>query len=800
MHEMEADEGARGVGARVRRVEDPRFLTGRARFVDDLQPPGVLAVAFVRSPHAHARVRSVRAEAARAHPGVADVLTGGEVAALARPLRARYQVPGFRETDHPLLAVDRVRFVGEPVAAVVAESRYVAEDAAERVAVDYEPLPPVADAEAALAADAPLLHPDVGSNVVFRAERLVGDAEAAFRDADVVLREVFRHARQTGVPLEGRACLASYDAAGDLLTLWTSTQIPHLVRSAVAAALDLPEQRLRVVAPDVGGGFGIKAQVFTEEVLVALLARRLGRPVKWIEDRQEHLLASIHAHEQVHQIEIAARGDGTLLAVRARILSDAGAYSAYPFGAAQEALGALRNMAGPYKVPVYACEALAVATNKCPVGSYRGVSRPVTTFVVEGMLDRLARHLGLDPAAVRRQNLVQPEDFPYAAPSGVTYDSGSFVEALDRALERADYAGWRGRQAALRREGRYIGIGIACYTESSAWGSRDFNHRGVAGVAGYEQAAVSVDPSGRVSLRIGTSGHGQGLETVLAQVVAGELGLAAADVQVIQGDTDRCPYGMGTFASRSAASGGSAALLAARQIRERLLAIAAHALEVHRDDLQLAAGRVGVRGDPARGLSLRELADLAYFWPSCLPPGVGPALEATACYDPPGPTFSNATHVAVVEVDPATGRVAIRRFVVAEDCGRMLNPLLVDGQVHGGVAQGIGGALYEDLAYDAAGQLRAASLLDYLVPTACDVPPLEVSHLETPSRVTPGGQKGMGEGGAIGAPAAIAGAVADALAPLGVAVTALPLTPERVNRLLDAAGTESRGPTRIDGE
>jgi carbon-monoxide dehydrogenase large subunit len=786
-----AEESARWVGARVRRVEDPRFLTGQARFVDDLQPPDVLAIAFVRSPHAHALIQGVQAEAARAFPGVTEVLTGSEAATLVRPLRARYQVPGFRETDHPLLAVDRVRFVGEPVAAVIATDRYVAEDAAERVAVDYEPLPAVADPEAALEADAPVLHPDVGTNVIFRSERQVGDAEAAFRDADVVIREVFRHARQTGVPLEGRACLASYDAAGDSLTLWTSTQIPHLVRSAVAAALDLPEHRLRVVAPDIGGGFGIKAQVFTEEVLICLLARRLGRPVKWVEDRQEHLLASIHAHEQVHFVEIAARRDGTLLAVRARILSDAGAYSAYPFGAAQEALGALRNMAGPYKVAVYACEALGVATNKCPVGSYRGVSRPVTTFVVEGMLDRLARHLGRDPAALRRQNLVQPEDFPYAAPSGVTYDSGSFVEALDRALEQVDYAGWRARQAALRREGRYVGIGIACYTESSAWGSRDFNHRGVAGVAGYEQAAVSVDPSGQVSLRIGTCGHGQGLETVLAQVVAGELGLAAADVQVIQGDTDRCPYGMGTFASRSAASGGSAALLAARQVRDKLLDIAAHALEVHRDDLVLAEGRVGVRGAAARARSLRELADLAYFWPSRLPPGLGPGLEATACYDPPGPTFSNATHAAVAEVDPTTGSVAIRRFVVAEDCGRMLNPLLVDGQVHGGVAQGIGGALFEDLAYDAAGQLQAATLLDYLVPTACDVPAIEISHLETPSRVTPGGQKGMGEGGAIGAPAAIACAVADALAPFGVSVTALPLTPERVYRLLNPADAES---------
>lgn len=769
-------------GSRAPRVEDPRLLTGRGRFVADISLPGLLEVAFLRSPHAHARLLRLDPSPAASQPGVALIMTGPEVHALARPIRTQHLTPGFVATDVPLMAMDRVRYVGEAVAAVVASDRYRAEDAAELIEAEYEPLPPVVDPVAAMAPGAPLLHPEAGSNVLYHGAFRAGDVDAAFTRADVVLRETFRHGRQTALPMEGRGCVATYDAGTESLTLWTSTQIPHVVRGALAELLQIPEQSLRVIAPDVGGGFGVKANLFPEEALLCLLARRLQRPVRWIEDRREHLLTAMHARDQIHEVELAAAADGTVLAVRDRIISDAGAYSPYPWGASQEAAGAVRNVPMPYKVGAYACESFGVATNKTGIGPYRGVARPVTTFVMEGMLDRLARTLNLDPAEVRRRNLPGPGEFPFQTVTGFVLDSGDYPAALAKALAQADYAGWRQRQAAAAgpESGRRIGVGISCYAEAAGWGSAGYRSRGLTGIPGYDQAVVTMDLDGRATVRLSTASQGQGHETTMAQLVADQLGITVGAVRVIHGDTSLCPFGSGTFASRTSVAGASAALLAGRALRRKILAIAAHLLEAGEADLDLAASQVTVRGAPGQSLSLREIARQACYSPGNLPPGTSPCLEASAYFDPPGATFSYGTHVAVVEVEMETGLVTPIAYHVVEDCGPMINPTIVEGQVTGAVVQGLGGALLEELVYDAGGQLLAGSLMDYLVPTASDVPQVTLGHLETPSPLTPGGFKGMSEGGTIGAHAAIAGAVSDAL---GRSVSELPISPARVLRL-----------------
>jgi carbon-monoxide dehydrogenase large subunit len=784
---------SRYIGAPVRAVEATRYLTGRGQYVDDLVLPGMLYAAFLRSPHAHAGLGPIEVAAARAAPGVAAVLTGAEARARASRLRTPLNVPGYRDCGAYCLAVDKVRYVGEPVAVVAAESRYLAEDAVERIEVSYAPLPAVVDAEAAIAPNAPLLYPELGENVLVRATFRGGDPDAAFARADLVLRETFSTQRQSANPLEPRGLIAYYDRQADRLTVWASTQAPHLLRTALAEFLGLPEHRLRVIAPDVGGGFGTKMLVYPEDVAVCLLSLELGRPVKWIEDRREHLLAASQAREQLHQIEVAASRDGVLLAVRDRILSDVGAYSTWPTTGAMEAMQVGKLLPGPYRLRHYSWEAWAVLTNKAPLGPYRAVTRPVGNFVLESMLEQLAREIGQDPAVVRRKNLVQPAEFPYEAVTHLTYDSGSFVESLDRALALVDYEGVRRQQAAWRAQGRYIGVGTACYTELSAQGSASFRARGVENLSGWEAATIRVDPSGKVTLLVGVSSHGQSHETTLAQVAADVLGVELADVTVLHGDTAVSPYGMGTFASRSAVAGGGATLLAAQALREKILTIAAHLLEAPVEDLTLQQGRISVRGAPDRALTLRDIARVAYYTIFRLPPGVSPGLEETRYYDPPLGTFSNGAQAAVVEVDPETGQVRVLRFVIVEDCGVAINPRVVIGQVHGGAAQGVAAALYEEVRYDANGQPLTGSFMDYLIPTAVETPAFEVAMLETPSPITVGGFKGMGEGGTISPPAAIANAVRDALAPLPVRLVALPLTPERVLAAIEAARAAQPG-------
>ena len=772
------------IGASVRRVEDARLLQGQGRFVADLTLSRVLHVAFLRSPHAHARLVSVDTRPARTLPGVAACITGDEIATHARPIRAESKMAGYHATEFPPLARGKVRFVGEAVVAVLAESRYVAEDALEAVDVRYAALPVVATPETAMAGDAPLVHEAAGSNVLLSRAFVRGDADAAMAGAAVVVGDRFRFHRHAGVTMENRACLADWNTGAGELTLWSSTQVPGLLREALAELLDLPAHRLRVVAPDVGGGFGVKSALYPEEVAVCALARLTGRPVKWVGDRREDLLTSTQAWDETIDAELAVDADGTIHALRARVVADVGAYSIHPWTASIEVVQVISFLPGPYRVPHYRGEAWGVATNKAPMGPYRGVGRPVSTFVTEALVDRAARRLGMDPVALRLRNLIRPDELPYRSPSGVVWDSGSFVESLERARDVVAYEHVRAAQRDPRRAGRYVGVGVACYVELTGVGSAIPASPGAAINTGTEGATVRVDPSGTVTASFGLACQGQGHETTLAQVVAAELGARLEDVRVVSGDTAAGPAGTGTYASRSAVIGGGAAILAARALREKALAIGAHLLEVSADDLTLADSRATVRGAPDRALSLREIARAAYAGAKRLPAGMEPGLEATRFYDPYFGTASNATHIAVVEVDSETCGVVVRRFVVVEDCGRIINPLIVEGQAIGGVAQGVGAALLEEIVYDGDGQLLTGSLMDYLVPTAAELPPVEVVHLERPSPTTLGGFKGVGEGGTIGAPAAVANAIADALKPLGIELSELPVTPDRLFRLL----------------
>jgi len=734
----------------------------------------MLAVAFVRSPHAHARVVSIDTAAARALPGVAAVVVAADLHDV-RPLVPRLLGGGFTPTESPPLAAGEVHFVGEAVAAVAADTPYVAADACDLLRVEYEPRPAVATVDDALAAD----------RVLFRRVYRHGDVDAVFARAPVVLGERFTHARCAAVPLEPRGALADWD--GETLTLWASTQVPSILRTALAAALGLAATRVRVIVPDVGGGFGLKVHVFPEDLAVAALARRLGRPVKWIETRRENLAAGSQARAQRIDVELAADADGVVRGLRARVVSDNGAHHVYPLTAALEPLGTASILPGPYRTEAYAYEAVAVQTHKPPLGAYRGVGMTMGAFAMERLLDRLAERLALDPAEVRRRNLLSREAYPYVSASGMRYDSGDYPRALDRVLQLAGYASLRREQADARAAGRLVGIGVACYTEYTGMGSDVFRRRGMDDVPGVEAATVTMDADGSVRCTTSFPSQGQGHATTIAQVVADRLGVTLECVRVVPADTTTSPAGSGTFGSRGAVAIGGSVGVAAERVRDRLATLAGHRLEAAPADVVLEAGRAYVRGFPARSVGLAELATMAYSPPlGGLPPGLDPGLSATVYFDPPGPTFSGAVHVAQVEVDRDTGRVRVCRYVVVEDCGPVVNPMIVEGQIHGAVAQGLGEALQESIVYDGDGQLLTATLMDYALPRAADVPAFEIGHLETPSPLMPGGMKGMGEGGTIGAPAALANAVADAVRPLGIGVTALPISPTSITGHADS--------------
>jgi carbon-monoxide dehydrogenase large subunit len=772
------------IGARVRRVEDPRVLLGKGRYVDDLQLPGALALAFVRSPYAHARLVKIETEAARSHPGVVEVLTGEDLASAIKPLRVEYdpvKAPTHKSCDWWVLAREKVRFVGEAVAVVVATDRYVAEDAAGLIDVDYDPLDVVWNVEKALEAGSPLVHEEWGDNIMQSLKVEIGEVTKAFQEADCVIAERFTTGRHMALPLETRGCVAQFEAATDSLTMWSSTQTPHLLRSRLALLLDYPEHHIRVIAPDVGGGFGQKAHVFPEEVVTAFLARRLKRPIKWIEDRRENLSAAMHAKQQVVYAELALKKDGSIVGLSGRFLGDVGAYSEYPWGSSFEAGHAASTLPGPYKVPAFRFEALSVATNKTTTGVYRGVGMPISVLVMERLLDLGAQKLGIDPAEIRLRNMIRKEEHPYRTIVGAEIESGSHQEALRQALEMLGYSDFRKKQEDGRKQGCYLGVGLAAYVEGTAPSSQAFQSIGL-DLGGYESATIRMDADGNVTVLVGTHSHGQSHETTFAQVAAQELGVPLSAIKVIEGDTTAVPFGWGTWGSRSAVTGGGAVINASRKLRDKLLRVASRLSEVPTDALELADGLVRRKSDNVAVAPIRQIAQHILFARAT---GEEPGLDVTAHYEPPLSTHANATHLATVEVDIETGQIKLLRYIVVEDCGTMINPLVVDGQIQGGVAQGIGTAMYEHAVYDENGQFLTGTLMDYLIPTAVDVPRVEIGHIETPSPYTPNGIKGMGEGGAIAPPAAIANAVADALSPFGVRVTEIPLTPERVLNLLN---------------
>jgi carbon-monoxide dehydrogenase large subunit len=771
----------RWLGAPIPRNEDPRLLVGQGLFVDDVRLPGMVHAAVLRSPHAHARIRRIDVRKALEHPDVLLVLTHADLPpSLQQPLPKLIPHPDLKhhKTQYAL-APDKVRHVGEPVAFVVATSRYAAEDALELIEVDYEPLPAVVDLEEAAAGRPALVHEDIGTNVAAHSVQRVGDYEAARARAHLVLARRFVVDRGCASPMETRGVVAHWDPPTRQLTVWDSTQAPIPIRNGLAALLGLPQKDVRVVAPDVGGGFGPKIMMFyPEEVLVPLAAMRLGRPVKWIEDRQEHFVATNHERTQIHDAEIALDRDGRILGVRTVFLHDAGAY--IPYGLIVPIVAEC-TLPGPYKIPNYHAEFRAVFTNKTMVSPYRGAGRPHGVFVMERLLDLAARQLGLDRAEIRRRNFIQPHEFPYDVGliyqdnAPLVYDSGNYPAALERALEAVGYPRWPEEKARYRAEGRRVGLGFACYVEGS-------------GIGPYEGCRLTVEPSGKVYVATGVGTQGQGHPTSFAQVVAEALGVDVRDVHVVTGDTAAFSWGTGTFASRAAVVAGSAVHLAAQAVRQKALQVAASLLEASPDDLELVDGQVRVRGAPSRSVSLGEVARAANPLRGVLPAEwEGPGLEATRYFAPPRGTFSHGVHAALVEVDPETATVRFLKYVVVHDCGVVLNPLILDGQIHGGVAQGIGGSFFERLVYDESGQLLTGSFLDFHIPTAVEVPDIEVHHQETPSPLNPIGAKGAGEGGVIPVPALLAQAVEDALDDLDLEVTEMPLHPDALFRLIGRA-------------
>jgi aerobic carbon-monoxide dehydrogenase large subunit len=785
------------VGQRLRRKEDARLVRGAGTFTADIQVPGALHAAVLRSPFAHARISRLDASRALGVDGVAAVFTGVDLAgrvgtfveAAAKEvdkLRERIDVV-VKSCPLPVMAVERVLWVGQPVAVVVARDRYTAEDGLEEIDVDYEPLPSIPDAESALGPDAPVLHPELGDNVAARLSISSGDVDAAFAAAPFTLRERFTFGRHAANAMETRTVQASWDDGRGELSVWITNPRPHLIRTNLSEMLGLPLESVRVVAPDVGGSFG--TGLFGEDALIPFLAMALRRPVRWTEDRQESLSVTRHARDQVHDIELAYDHEGRVLALRDRFLVDAGAYNAYAVTVSYNTAAHLR---GQYAIDTFSIEGRNVVTTKAPVAPVRGAGRPEAVFALDRALDLIAAERGLDPAELRRRNLIpadelpRPMGMPYRDGAEMVYDSGDYPAQLEQALDAFGYDELRARQAEWRAAGRHVGVGISSYVEGSGFGP-------------YEGAVVRLDQRGRVHVVTGAKPHGQGLETTLAQICADEFGVSPDRVTVTAGDTSLIQYGIGTFASRSAVTAGSAVGVAAGRLREKVLAVAGELLEASPADLEVVEDGVAARDVSGRTVSFPELHAAAAPGPNNrMPAGVEPGLQVEYYFVPPTVTFASGTHVASVEVDVETGFVRVLRYLTVDDCGRMLNPTIVEGQIQGGVAHGIGTTLFEEALYDEECQLLTGSYMDYLLPTAAEVPPIEVGHQEFLSELNPFGIKGCGEGGAVSPPAAIANAICDALAPLQVNVNRVPLRPEALLELIrqargSSAGTEEEG-------
>jgi carbon-monoxide dehydrogenase large subunit len=783
------EHGAPYIGRSLLRREDRRLLTGRGQFIADLELPHMLHAAFVRSPLAHARIGRVDLARAAAMPGVALAMSGADLLRLLLPVPdTQLSLPSkwrshvqheFHNPQQPLLAHGKVRHVGEAIAVIVAENRYRAEDAAALVTAELDPLPAIADPEAALAPDAPLIHEHLRTNLFGAFSITKGDPAAALAQAPHRLQRRFYHHRYAAMPIECRGVAAVHDPRTDAVTIWSATQVVHWVRREAAAILGLPEARVRCVALDVGGGFGVKGHVYPEDLLIPFLARRLGRPVRWIEDRHEHLLCSAHSRDQLHDVEIGCDRDGRILALRDDFIVDCGAWN--PIGAGVP-YNTAAHLCGPYKVEHLAVSGRTVATNKVPNTAYRGAGRPEAVFAMERIIDLVAREVGLEPAEMRRRNMISANEMPYQVGipyrdgEPIVYDSGDYPGALQKALDAVGgVEAFRQRQRDMRERGRYLGLGIGFYVEGT-------------GVGPFEGATVRIEPSGKVHVAAGACPQGQGMETIFAQVVADVWKVGPDDVVVSLADTAAIPMGFGTVASRSTVTASAAIHHASDSVRQKAFAIAANLLECAPADLELRDGGVGVVGVPGATVSLARLAQAARpGWDHGRPPGTEAGLEATHYWEPSTVTWSYAAHAAIVEVDRETGRVAIANYAVAHDCGVVVNPLLVEGQIAGGTAQGIGGILLEEIAYDPAGQLLTGSLADYLVPTAGDIPEIAMVHQHTPSPLNPLGVKGVGEGGAVAPPAAIANAVSDALAPFGAEFNTTPIKPEQIIQAVRAA-------------
>jgi len=764
------------VGKRIRRREDPRLITGTATYVDDIQMPGMHHACIVRSPHGAAKIKSIDTKAAAALPGVVAVFVGKDTEKVG-PVPCGASLPGLRVPHHHVLAMDRVYFVGHPVAVVVATDRYIARDAADLVEVDYEPLRTVTDVEKALAPGAPAVHPEWPDNTAFNYHQDGGDVDKAFAEAEVIVKQRITSQRLIPTSMETRGVVAEWHAGDRALTLRSSTQIPHLLRTLLAMMLGLEENRLRVVTPEVGGGFGSKLNVYAEEALMGFVAMKIGKPVKWIESRRENFTCTIHGRGHVDYYEVAAKKDGTVTGIKLKLIQDLGAYHQL-LTPAIPTLSVLM-MPGLYNCRNIRADIVGVFTNAVPTDAYRGAGRPEATHGIERMMDILAAELKMDPVELRMKNFVGKDAFPYATATGLTYDSGNYSAPLEKALDIVGYKKLRDEQKKSRSEGKLMGIGISTYGEICAIGPSPATPAG-----GWESATVKIEPSGKVTVMTGASPHGQGEETTFAQIAADELGVYIDDVLVVHGDTAIVQYGIGTFGSRGTAIGGTAMYFAIQELKKKIAKYGA--LLLQSDDVSFVPGGV-VDNKSGKSVKLPEIAAASYR-AMALPPGESPGLVATNFWEPPNFTFPFGAHIVVTEVDKETGAIALKRYVAVDDCGKIINPLIVDGQVHGGVVQGLGQALWEQAVYDDDGQLITGELMDYAVPKASNIPWIESSHTETPSPVNPLGVKGVGEAGTIGCSPAVVNSVVDALSAMGVRHIDMPLTPEKIWNLVQKGG------------
>jgi aerobic carbon-monoxide dehydrogenase large subunit len=780
-------------GSAIKRREDPRLITGSATYVDDVKLPGLTYAAILRSPYAHARITGITVSEARKAPGVIAVYTGADIKDRVVPVPCAWNPPNcdLKVPAHPLLAFEKVRYVGDGVALVVAESRAAARDAIDLIEVDYDTLDGGVDPEKMAQPGAPQLHDSVPGNIAFTWVVAGGDAERAFQSAEVTVQQRIVQQRLLPTAMEPRAAVASYNRGSGQLTLWATSQNPHIHRFLCSVMLKLPEHRIRVIAPEVGGGFGSKIPAYPDEALVSLAAMDLGRPVKWTEDRSENYKVTIHGRDHVEYVELCGNRDGTITGLRTKVYAGLGAYASTAGPGIPTILHGL-IYPGAYGVPNVHGTVYGVYTSSAPVDAYRGAGRPEASYLLERMVDIFARKIGMDPVEVRRKNFIPPDKFPFTTSTGLIYDSGNYEPALDRALQMLDYKAFRRQQEEARKQGRYLGVGVVSYIEICGLGPSQV--AGAVGFGGglYDSAVVRVYPTGVVRVYIGASPHGQGEETTFAQIVADEFGCPVENIEIVHGDTETTPQGWGTYGSRSTAVCGSAVKVAAQRVKEKAKKIAAHLMEANEQDIHWQDNAFQVRGSPGQGKSFAEVALMANVaWN--MPAGVEPGLEASAFFDPSNFVYPFGSHVCTVEVDPETGEVKILRYIAVDDCGPHINPMIVEGQIHGGVVQGLGEGLQEICVYDEAGQLITGTMMDYAVPKASQMPHIETDHTVTPSPVNPLGIKGCGEAGTIASAACLVNAVCDALAPLGITHIDKPLTPARVWAAMERARGSGNG-------